>query len=77
MFSDSMKVLKVGQHVRYMKNGSEHEGRITRLSTCTCGLAGHVDCGCEGGTWSDHTIPLVAGHHADMVPEDVFCMLDE
>jgi len=75
MVSDSMEMLKVGQQVRYIKNGAEHQGRIVRLSTCTCGLAGHVDCDCEQGTFSDHTIPLVRGHHADLVPKDVFCML--
>ena len=75
MFSSSMKVLQVGQRVQYIKNGKEHKGRIVRLSSCTCGLAGHVDCDCEGGTWSDHTIPLIIGRHADMVPEDVFCLI--
>jgi hypothetical protein len=72
---DSTKVLKVGQYVRYIRNGKEHKGRITSLSSCTCGLAGHVDCRCEGGTMGDHTIPLIQGHHAELVPKHVFCLL--
>jgi len=73
--NDSMKILKVGEHVRYIRNGQEHEGVIDSSSACTCGLAGHVNCKCESGTYADHTIPLVAGHHADLVPQDVFCLL--
>lgn len=72
---DSMKVLKVGEYVRYIRNGTEHKGRIISYSTCTCGLAGHVNCDCEDGTWADHTIPLTQGHHAELVPKDVFCLL--
>ena len=72
---DRTRMLKIGEYVRYIRNGREHEGTITGYSTCTCGLAGHVNCKCEGGTMGDHTIPLVAGHHSELVPEDVFCLL--
>ena len=75
--SDAMKVLKVGEYVHYIRNGSEHKGRIVSHSACTCGLAGHVDCDCETGTWSDHTIPLMAGHHADRIPENVFSLITD
>lgn len=68
-------LLQVGQKVRYIRNGKEHSGRITSLSACTCGLAGHVDCRCGSKKAEDHTIPLLPDRMGDVVPKDVFCML--
>jgi hypothetical protein len=68
-------VLSLGEHVHYSRNGKEHKGRIISLSTCTCGLAGVVDCKCGSKVYADHVIPLAAERFSEILPEGVFCLI--